>query len=359
MMRIEIDCTRIRKNTEAVVAMAASAGIDVVGVTKACCGDPDVARAMLAGGLKTLADSRLKHIEKLRKAGIESPVMLLRLPSARDAGRVVCLAQSSLNSELDTIQALSQAAQKVGLTHKVILMIELGDLREGIMPEDSINFASEIINLPGIDLAGIGTNLHCLSGVLPSEEKAEELVSLAIEIEKSLGIHLDVISNGHTSDLELIDRGMMPARVNQVRIGEAILLGVNCNPEYPISLPHQDAFEVIAEVIEVRTKPTKPDGKIGQDAFGRVHRWKDLGPRRRAILAVGEQDLRLEGLRPIRSGITTVGGSSDHLVVDVTNANPVVKLGEEIKFIAKYPAVATAMANLNVTKIIHPAKLSD
>jgi predicted amino acid racemase len=97
-----------------------------------------------------------------------------------------------------------------------------------------------------------------------------------------------------------------------------------------------------------------PEGPITVDAFGRTPHWEDRGIRRRAILAIGEQDLRIDGLRPRRKGVTMVGASSDHLVVDVTDADPPVRLGEELAFDRFYAAVATAMASFDVSQMVKP-----
>jgi predicted amino acid racemase len=357
-MRIEVDCDRIRRNAEAVIVMCNPHHIEVVGVTKACGGDPDIARAMLAGGVKSLAESRLKNIQRFREANIEVPMMLLRLPNVSEAGQVVRLAQVSLNSEIKTVRALSKAAQENGLTHQVILMVEMGDRREGVLPDEALDTARAIAKMPNIELIGIGTNLSCLCGVLPTKEKTESLINVAEDIENDLGIQLRVISSGHTSDLELIVRGEMPERVNQLRIGEAILLGVNCHSDYPLPLPHQDAFKVFGEVIEVNSKPSTPDGIIGRDAFGHGHQWQDLGIRKRALVSIGEQDLRIDGLHPKRPGLKIVGASSDLMVIDVTEATSEVNVGDELEFDQSYTAVATAMVNCNVTKVIKPAKFT-
>jgi len=353
-MRIEVDCERIRRNTEAVVRACAAHGIEVVGVTKACCGHPEVARAMLAGGVSSLAESRLKNVQRLRQAGIRAEVMLLRLPALSEAAEVVRLTQASLNSQVETVRALSRAAQAYGLTHQVILMLETGDRREGVMPEEALGAARGMHGLPGVELVGLGTNLSCIGGVLPTRENAQLLVDVAERVERALGVRFRVISGGHTANLALLDRGEMPARVNQLRIGEAILLGVDSTGNWPLPCPYQDAFNVVAEVVEIDVKPSMPEGPITVDAFGRTPHWEDLGLRRRAILALGEQDLRVDGLRPRRPNVTIVGASSDHLVADVTEVVPPVHLGDELEFDPIYAAVATGMASYGVTQVVKP-----
>lgn len=355
-MRVEVDCERIRRNAATIVELGASRGVDVVGVTKSCCGHPEVARAMLAGGVNILADSRLRNVRRMREGGIRADVMLLRLPSLREVDDVVELTQISLNSEVETVRALSRAAQERGLTHRVILMVEMGDRREGVMPGDALEAARAMRALPNIDLAGIGTNLVCIGGVLPTVENTQALVGLARSIERALGMQFRVISGGNTYSLDFVIRDEMPPGVNQLRVGEGILLGVNSVTKNPLPCPHQDAFNVVAEVIEVKTKPSLPEGPVATDAFGRTPEWEDLGLRRRAILAMGEQDMRIGGLRPKRQGVTIVGASSDHLVVDVTDADPPVRLGDELAFDPQYTAVATAMVSAGVPKVISPVR---
>ncbi len=353
-MRIEVDCERIRRNAATLAEICDSQGVELVGVTKSCCGHPHVAQAMLAGGVKTLADSRMRNVRRLREAGIEADIMLLRLPRLSEVDDVVRLTQISLNSELETVRALSRAADAHGLIHQVILMIEMGDRREGVMPESALDTVRAMRALPGIDVAGIGTNLVCIGGVLPTLQNTQALVDLAESIERALGMRFRVISGGNTYNLDFVLRGEMPPRVNQLRVGEGILLGVNSVTKNPLPCPHQDAFNVIAEVIEVKTKPSLPEGPLAPNAFGRKPEWEDLGLRRRAILALGEQDMRIDALRPRRAGVTIIGASSDHLVVDVTDAYPAVHLGDELAFDPLYPAVATGMASVGIPKVVHP-----
>lgn len=352
-MRIHIDCEQIRQNARAIVNICAAQGISVVGVTKACCGHPEVARAMLEGGVSMLADSRLANVQRMREAGIASSIMLLRLPRPSEVAAVVALTQFSLNSEVETVRALARAAQAQGVVHRVILMVETGDRREGVMPERVIDAVRGMIELPGIELAGLGTNVGCIAGVAPTRENTQMLVTVAERVERALNLRFSVISGGHSASLPLVECSKMPARVNQLRIGEAILLGRDAASGWSLSPPHKNAFRIVAPVIEVQTKPSLPEGLPMLDPFGRTPHWVDLGPRRRAILAVGEQDLHVGGLRPLRAGVSVVGASSDHLVLDVTEADPPVTLDEEIEFEPTYATVATAMARVDSAQLIN------
>lgn len=354
-MRIEVDCEGIRRNAEAVVALCAEHGIQVAGVTKCCCGEPEVARAMLAGGVPGLAESRLDNVRRLRAAGVDAPVLLLRLPTQSEADQVVSLVQMSLNSEVETVRALGQAAVSQGLTHEVVLMIEMGDCREGVMPEDALPAARAMAAVDGVELVGIATSLSCIGGILPTCENMTWFTDIVEKIELEFGRQFEIVSGGHTGNLGFVYRGEMPERINHLRVGEGMLFGVDSTTFCELPMPCQDTFRVYAEVIELKDKPSMPSGgPIGIDAFNRVPTWEDHGIRRRAILAIGEIDLQTDCLVPTRPGISYVGASSDHLVLDVTDAEPPVRLGEELEFSVLYPAISTGWSSVNTTKVIRP-----
>ena len=354
-MRIEVDCEGIRRNAQAVLALCAQYGIDVAAVTKCCCGQPEIARAILAGGVTMLGESRLDNIRRLRDAGIDAPVLLLRLPAHSEVAEVVSLAQLSLNSEVDTVRALGRAAAERGLMHQVILMVEMGDRREGVMPEDVVSTAAAMLQVEGVELAGIGTNLSCIGGILPTCGNLGDFIGVVEEAEKALGHRFRIVSGGHTGNLGFVYRGEMPARVNHLRVGEGILFGVDSTTFCELPMPCRETFKVFAEVIELKDKPSLPSGgPIGIDAFNRVPTWEDYGVRTRAILAIGEIDLQTDCLLPTRPGISYVGASSDHLVLDVTEADPPVRLGEELEFNVLYPAISTGWSSVNTTKVVKP-----
>jgi predicted amino acid racemase len=354
LVRIEVDCERIRHNTESIVGLCAKYGIKVVGVTKSVCGNPDVARAMLAGGVSMVGESRLSHIRRLHEAGIKADIMMLRLPTLSEVDEIVRLTKVSLNSQVETIRALSRAAQAQNIIHRVILMIEAGDRREGVMSENAMPIAREILGLPNIELIGVGANVSCIGGVQPSWENTQIIVDVAEDIERRLGVPVQVISGGHTSSLFLLGRGEMPSRVNQLRIGEGILLGIDPGNEHPLPAPYHDAFNIIAEIIEIETKPSLPQGKVAVDSFGRVPELKDRGIRKRAILAMGEQDLLISGLTPKLPGVEVIGASSDHLVVDITEAVCPLRLGDELEFMPNYASISTGMAHRDISQVIKP-----
>lgn len=347
---LTIDLDKIEHNARIIVGLCQQHGIEVVGVTKATCGRPEVARAMLRGGVTAIADSRMENIQRLRAAGVPGRLMLLRIPPLSGVDEVVEAVDLSLNSELPVIAALSDAAARRGRVHGVILMVDLGDLREGIWPDELIPVVQAVIGLSGVRIEGLGANLACFSGVVPSEEHMKRLVGLAETVEKQCAVTLRWVSGANSSGLDLMASGRMPRRINHARIGEAILLGRETVNRRPWPETHQDAFVLHAEVLELKRKPSLPIGPRSQDAFGKLPAIEDRGERERALLNVGREDVDVEGIVPDDRRLTVLGGSSGYLVVDVTAAGDDIRVGDELSFSLNYSALVAAMTSEFVKK---------
>lgn len=344
---VVIDLEKITQNTRRVVD--ALGGIQVVGVTKVTCGSPQVARAMLAGGAVALADSRLENLEGLRQAGVSAPLWLLRAPSPELAAEAVRLADVTLESEIETIRALDVAAREAGRVHSVIAMVDLGDLREGVMPDQLPMLLAAAEALPGIDLIGIGASLTCYGAIVPDARNQALLLRLASDAEERLGRRM-VISGGMSSSLHALAEGVLPSRIDNLRIGESILLGVSTVTREPIPGLHTDAILVSAPVIECQVKPSRPTGTPAQDAFGGRPAFEDRGERRRAILAIGRQDVDPAGIVPLSPGVQVLGASSDHLVLDVDDMPRPPGVGDAISFVPTYSATLRLFTSPYVRK---------
>lgn len=287
--RLEIDLKKIQHNASILVSRLKAQGISVTGVTKATLGNPRIAGALLKAGIQTLGDSRIENIEAMQQAGIAAPMVLLRSPMISQVDRVVAHADISLNTELDIIGKLSDAARKAGRTHGIILMVELGDLREGIMPCDLESTVRQMLLLPHLNLRGIGANLACRSGVSPDIRNMAELSALAVSIERTFGLDpgLAIISGGSSGNLPWALGGADTGRINNLRLGESILLGLEPLHRQPIDRLHVDAITLVAEVIESKTKPSVPWGDIAQTAFGEKPPTGDRGSIAHTIVAIG------------------------------------------------------------------------
>jgi predicted amino acid racemase len=349
---LTVDLGAIRNNAHDVVS--ALPGIEIVGVTKCSCGSPEVARTMLAGGAVAIGESRHENAERLRVAGIEAPIWLLRGTVPERAVETVALFDLSLNSELETVAALDAAAKVAGKRHQVIVMVELGDLREGVMPSALPAFAGAVEALEHIELAGIGVNLTCFGAIMPDEDNLGRLAELAAQTERQLGRPLRYVSGGNSGSLDLAVSGRMPAAVDTLRVGETILHGVDTlTRERTLDL-RVDAFRFEVPVIECLTKPSLPSGVGAQDAYGRCPTFKDRGARRRAICAARRQDSQVEGLTPLDPRVEILGASSDHLILDVEAVEPPPAVGETLAFRPAYPATLELFTSPYVHKVFTP-----
>ncbi|MBC9935946.1 MULTISPECIES: alanine/ornithine racemase family PLP-dependent enzyme [unclassified Leucobacter] len=337
--RLNINLTTITHNARVLVGLLAPKGIQIAGISKAVCGSPDVAEAMLRGGAARIGDSRVENLTRLRVAGVTAPLTLVRSPMLSQVEQTVLHASTSLNTEPAVLDALSEAAVRLGVTHGVILMVELGDLREGIAADDVVAAARAVEHSPGLTLEGLGTNLACHSGVVPDQRKMDELSRLADSVEAAVGHPLSVISGGNSANLEWALSTSDTGRITELRLGEAILLGTEPLQRSPIAGLQTGAFTLVGEVIEAKLKPVQPWGEISAAAFS--HRTPPVGNGfiRQAIVALGRQDTDLAGLIP-PAGITMIGMSSDHLVVDLGDQD--VSVGDELTFGLDYSALMVA-----------------
>ncbi len=344
---VTVDLAKVTENAERIVR--ALGGRQVVGITKVTCGSPEVARAMLAGGATALGDSRLENLAGLRSAGVDAPMWLIRSPVPALAEEAVRIADVSLESEIETVIALDAAAGRLGMRHAIVAMVDLGDLREGMMPPALPAFLARAAALEHIDVLGIGVSLTCYGAIVPDAANMSHLLALTQAAETQLRRRM-LISGGMSSSLDALLSRDLPDRVDSLRIGESILLGVSTVTREPILGLHTDAIVAEAPVIEVMRKPSKPIGTSAQDAFGGRPSFEDRGERLRAICAIGRQDVAPEGLRPLDEGVEVLGASSDHLVLDIDAMRVPPRVGDTLRFVPDYSATLRLFTSPYVLK---------
>lgn len=360
-----INLNQITENTQILQALMPS--IQIVGVTKATCGSPEVAAAMLKGGATAIGDSRLENIERMREAGIEAPMWLLRASTHGLADETVRLADISLASEYDLVKSLERACKRQDKRHRIIPMVDLGDRREGMMPSELSNFLDLISKFEHIDVAGIGVSLTCFAGVVPDATNLGELVELAAAAkerltrepeEKEEGAEVPerheepewFVSGGNSSSIHAAITGTMPEGINSLRIGESILLGVDTLTRQAYTGLYTEAITLQAPMIEVKQKPSAPKGEIAQDAFGGRPEFEDRGDRWRAILAIGRQDVDPDGITALDQRIKVLGASSDQTIVDVDILPRTPVVGEWVPFVPDYSAMLRLFTSPYVKK---------
>lgn len=354
--QVRINLDHLEENVRTVVRRCAGAGVSVAGVVKGTTGIAECIEVFAKGGVSQIASSRLEQLETVNKLGLGLPVLLIRIPMISEAAEAVRLSDISLNSETEVMRELNRQAEIAGKKHGVILMADLGDLREGFWDENQlIEAALEVERkLPNLELKGVGTNLGCYGSIQPTVEKLEELVSVAEDVERAIGRRLEIVSGGASSSYMRILDGNLPDRINHLRIGEQILNAYDLDTYYGYDVKdmHQDVYSLLAEVVEVKDKPTHPVGETGVDAFGRKPVYEDRGIRRRAIVAVGKVDLGDgDNIFPEDPGIRVLGGSSDHTILDVEDADREVAVGDILRFRMNYGGMVflTGSANVKTT----------
>jgi predicted amino acid racemase len=354
--RIEIELDKLIYNARKLTALYGSKGIRVTAVIKGACGSHRITRALFNSGIHSFGDSHIANIQKMREGGLEAQFILIRSPMPSEVERVVEFADISLNSEISVIRLLADHATQRGKIHRIILMIELGDLREGILPSDVESVVKETIGMPGVKLAGVGTNLACFGGVRPTEANMRELSAIAGNLQDKYGIKFEVVSGGNSANYQWFVSTPDVGLVNHLRIGEAMLLGCDTLTRERIPGLYTDAFTLVAEVIELKTKPSRPYGEIAQDAFGHVPLFEDKGNMRRAILAIGRQDVDISAIKP-RIKVNILGASSDHLILEVKGQD--LEVGAEVRFDVGYSALLRAMMSPYVEKVYLPRSYND
>ena len=346
--RLLIDKEKFRHNVKELLNKCHQNGQTMMAVSKVFCADHELINVLIDEGVDYIADSR---IQNLMTFTAPMPRVLLRLPMISEAELVVKHSEISLNSELETIKALNKESAKSNTKHGIILMIDLGDLREGIFIEEDIySIVEKTLKLEHIELKGIGTNLTCYGGVIPSVETLTKLVEYKNEIEAKFDITLEIISGGNSSNIELLTEGLIPFGINNIRLGESIALGRETAYGNEIENLYNDVFTLEAEIIELKEKPSIPIGEIGMNAFGKTPIFKDKGNMLRAIIGIGKQDVDYQELIPFDT-LEAIGSSSDHIILDMSQTYNIYNVGEPVLFRLTYSSVLSLTTSKYVKRI--------
>lgn len=335
--QLQINLKKITENAQEVVRLCKASNISVSGVIKGVNGHMGVAQSFVVGGCDHIASSRVKQLQQVKLLDSNIETMLLRIPMKTELENVVAWADISLNSERQTIDWLEAICTQKKQHHSVVLMMDLGDLREGVMDRSEFIELAVYVEqrLKWVTLKGIGTNLGCYGAIRPTAENLGLLCHVALEIENAIGRSLELISGGATSSLPLLLEGKMPSKINNLRIGEGILLNMDLPDIWGVTIPNlnQDTFTLLAQIVEIKEKPSYPIGEIFIDAFGHTPHYEDNGIQKRAILAIGKQDFAMEDkLMPLDAGVSIIGSSSDHLIVSIGDSQFDYQIGDVIGF---------------------------
>lgn len=353
MAYITLNTPKLKDNYQKLDQLFRSAGIEWAVVAKMLCGNPLYLQQLLKLGIRQICDSRIDNLQRIKALSPNVETIFIRPPAKRNADRIVAFADISFNTELETILTLSEAAVAQGKTHRVVIMIELGELREGVLHEDFIGFFRSVLQMPNIEVAGIGANLTCMYGVLPSEDKMLQLCLYRDLVEATFGCTIPYVSGGASVTIPLIGKGQLPKGINHFRVGETLFLGTDVYNNKPLAYLHGDVFRLYAEIIELNEKPLVPAGDLGRNLCGKTASFDDAlrGCKSyRAIVDMGLLDVEDGHVQPVSPDQSIAGASSDMLVIDLgTNARR-LKVGDLIEFRMDYMGVLRIMHSDYVEK---------
>lgn len=308
-------------------------------VSKMLSGNRSFMMELLSLGVKQLADSRVSNLKIVKSIDPGIETMYIKPPAKRAISSVVKYADISMNTEIETIKLLSAEAKKQGKVHKVIIMIELGELREGVVGDSFIDFFSSVFSLSDIEVIGIGTNLSCLYGVLPNQDKLIQLCLYEQLIEARFNKQIPYVSGGSSVTIPLLLNKILPKGINHFRVGESLFLGTDVYNGEPMKNMKTDVLRLYSEIIELSEKPIVPSGDMGSNVEGNEFEFKeeDLGQvAYRAILDLGLLDVDMDHIEPVDEEIEFAGASSDMIVINLGKNKQGYNVGDLIEFKLDY-----------------------
>ncbi len=338
MAFITLDRAKLENNYQFLNQFFAKRNIEWSIVSKMLCGNYDYVKLLCETGIKEICDARISNLRMVKQINPEIQTVYIKPPAKRSIKSIIKYADVSFNTQIETIKWLSEEACAQNVKHKVVIMIEMGDLREGVMGEEVVHFYSQVFELPNIEVVSFGTNLNCLHGVMPSHDKLIQLSLYKQLIEAKFNRTIPFVTGGTSVVIPLIFNGQLPKGINHFRIGETLFFGLNLFTGEVIEGMQGDVIKLYAEVIELIVKPKVPMGEMEANPSGEVYEIneEDYGKTAyRAILDLGLLDISPEFLIPEHSGIEISGASSDMLVLDLGDESR-YKVGDLVPFRLKY-----------------------
>ena len=324
-------------------------------VSKLLCGNKLFLEELVKLGVHEFHDTRITNLKMIKRVAPNSQTVYIKPPPKRSIPSVVKYADVSFNTDLATIKMLSLEAIKQNKVHKIIIMIEMGDLREGVMGDNVIDFYEHVFKLPNINIVGLGTNLNCLNGIMPSQDKLIQLSLYKQLLEVKFGKKIPWISGGTSVTVPLLLHKQLPKQINHFRVGEVLFFGLDLFTNKTIEGMRDNVFRLYTEIIELYEKPINPTGEQGFNVSGEVPEFDeaDYGKSSfRAILDIGLLDCNPIYLEPTDESMTIIEASSDMLVLDLGDNKSGYKVGDLVKFDLRYMGVLGIMNSNYVDKIV-------
>lgn len=363
MAELIIHTKKIQDNIKYLSAYFKSHNIEWSLITKVFSGDKEFLEHVLTEEviqqIDSVGDSRLTSLKNLKAVNPKMRTIYIKPPAKIYADDVVKYADISLNSSYSTIVALNEAAKKVDRIHQIIIMVELGELREGVKRTELMSFYESVFQLSNIEVIGIGSNLGCMYGVEPTYDKLLQLSLYEELISARFNKDLKYVSGGTSITLPLIENNTIPKDINHFRVGEAIFFGISPMDNKQFKGLSMDTFEFCANIIELEEKKVVPDGIISHGNVGHSADFneEDINETSiKAILDFGLLDVDQNDIEFIDEELEFVGITSDMLVIDLGSnrtkeGKKKYSIGDKLYFKPNYMAVARLLNSKFIDKI--------
>lgn len=339
MAFITLDIKKLKSNFDYLNMLFKKNNIEWSIVSKLLSGNKVYLIELLKFDINQICDSRVSNLKMIKSLNPKIETIYIKPPAKRAIPSVVKYADVSMNTEFETIKLLAEEAKKQNKMHKIIIMIELGELREGVMGEDFMAFYESVFKLKNIKVVGIGTNLTCLYGVLPNHDKLIQLSLYEQLIEARFNRQIEFVSGGSSVTIPLIFQNLLPKGINHFRVGETLFLGTDVYNNKPFKKMHSDIFKLYSEIIELTEKPMVPAGELGTNVEGEDFEFDPVNigeTSNRAIIDIGLLDVDTDHLELVDKAITVAGASSDMIVIDLGENSKKYKVGDLIEFKLDY-----------------------
>ncbi len=357
MAFITLDTNKLKYNFDYLQALFQKNNIHFSIVTKILSGNKTFLAEVLKFDVKQICDSRISNLKVIKAINPNVETIYIKPPANRSITSVVKYADISLNTEIETIKLLSEESKKQNKIHKIIIMMELGELREGVLGEDFIDFYESVFRLENIQVVGVGANLSCLYGVLPNSDKLIQLSLYKQLIEAKFNKEIEYVSGGSSVTIPLILQNVLPKGINHFRVGETLFLGTDVYNDSRLEEMESDVFRLYAEIIELYEKPVVPTGEFGTNLEGETFEFdqSNLGETSyRAIVDLGLLDVEMEHIQFVDESLTRAGASSDMIVIDLGKNMANYKVGDLVEFSLDYMGILRIMNSRYIEKkLIH------
>ncbi len=353
MAFITLDLKKLKSNFDYLNTLFKKNSIEWSIVSKMLSGNKKYLTELLKFDINQICDSRVSNLKVIKSINPKIKTIYIKPPAKRSISSIVKYADVSMNTEIETIKLLSDEAKKQNKIHEIIIMIELGELREGVLGENFIDFYESVFKLKNIEVIGIGTNLSCLYGVLPNHDKLIQLSLYEQLIEAKFNRQIPYVSGGSSVTIPLIFQNLLPKGINHFRVGETLFLGTDVYNNTKFKKMHSEIFMLYSEIIELIEKPIVPMGELGTNVEGESIEFDQTNigeTSNRAIIDLGLLDVEADHLELVDKSLKITGASSDMIVIDLDENKKKYKVGDFIKFKLDYMGTLRIMNSKYIEK---------